>query len=740
MGVVAAALMILSLLPAFEVTAAASVTRTVSEQVDGFTAAGPPDGSGRVLSREFETPIVVTMAGFEIPRGSRVEVRAASREGDWSAWFEAEPMSVDDGPNEALRSEDAHGGTTVFTEPLWLGEARWLQLRIERGDPRAVRATVIDSAGLSRTRTERLRDSLRARPTAAQASPVPAEVVPRAGWGADESWMTWPPRTTSVLELAVVHHTAGGNTYTAAQGPAVVRGIYHYHAQTLGWGDIGYNMLVDRYGQVYEGRAGGLDQAVIAGHARGFNARSFGIAIMGDFETVAPPQAAQDALVRMLAWKLDHHGVDGSATVDYRTAGNTRFAAGTVLTLPTIVGHRDTGWTACPGAAFYARMGALRSSVNATQVPPTSAAEFVPLGPVRVLDSRPGGVGEVVGKVGSRQAVSSRVAGVDGVPADAKAVAINITAVRPSRATYLTVWPSGQPRPGVSSINVSAGAIVNNFVVAEVGAEGRLDIYNHDGEVDVVFDVVGYLPARADYVPLTPARVLDSRNSSQGEVSAPVGPRQTVAQRVAGVAGVPADAKAVAINITAVAPSQAGYLTVWPAGRTRPTASSINFAAGEVVGNFVFAEVGAEGRLDIYNHTGSTDVVLDVVGYVPAGANYTPLMPARVLDTRDPTQGELSTPVGRHQTRSQRVAGVGGVPADASAVAVNVTAVTPTAAGYLTVWPSGRTRPETSSINFPAGAVLGNLVIAEVGADGRVDIYNHDGDTHVVFDVVGYYP
>jgi alpha-tubulin suppressor-like RCC1 family protein len=144
--------------------------------------------------------------------------------------------------------------------------------------------------------------------------------------------------------------------------------------------------------------------------------------------------------------------------------------------------------------------------------------------------------------------------------------------------------------------------------------------------------------------------------------------------------------------------------------------------------------------VSIYNHNGSTDVVFDVVGYFPAGANYTPLAPARVLDTRNSTQGELSTPVGRRQTRSQRVAGVGGVPVDASAVAINITAVTPTQGGYLTVWPSGRTRPEASSINFPAGGVVGNFVIAEVGANGRVDIYNHDGNTHVVFDVVGYYP
>jgi alpha-tubulin suppressor-like RCC1 family protein len=367
---------------------------------------------------------------------------------------------------------------------------------------------------------------------------------------------------------------------------------------------------------------------------------------------------------------------------------------------------------------------------------------YVPLPPVRVLDTRNATQGELSARVGRRATVSQRVAGVGGVPPTAKAVAINITAVSPTAAGFVTVWPSGQTRPEVSSINFPAGAVVGNFVIAEVGADGRVQIYNHNGTVHVVFDVVGYVPADASYTPLPPARVLDTRNATQGELSAPVGRRTTVSQRVAGVGDVPATARAVAINITAVTPTQAGFVTVWPSGQTRPEVSSINFPAGAVVGNFVLAEVGADGRVQIYNHNGEVDVVFDVVGYVPADASssYTPLPPARVLDTRNATQGDLSARVGRRATVSQRVAGVGGVPVGASAVAINITAVAPSAAGFVTVWPSGRQRPEVSSINFPAGAVVGNFVIAQVGANGKVDLYNHNGDVHVVFDVVGYFP
>jgi alpha-tubulin suppressor-like RCC1 family protein len=159
--------------------------------------------------------------------------------------------------------------------------------------------------------------------------------------------------------------------------------------------------------------------------------------------------------------------------------------------------------------------------------------------------------------------------------------------------------------------------VVGNFVVAELGDDGWLDVYNHNGQTDVVFDVVGFLPADAGYTSVTPTRVLDTRDGTGG-ISVPVGRRQSVSVPVAGHGGIPADAAVVAINITAV--TQPGFLTVWPSGTSRPTVSSINFPAGGVVGNFVLAELGDDGMLDVYNHNGTTDVVFDVVGYVPGGS------------------------------------------------------------------------------------------------------------------------
>jgi hypothetical protein len=246
------------------------------------------------------------------------------------------------------------------------------------------------------------------------------------------------------------------------------------------------------------------------------------------------------------------------------------------------------------------------------------------------------------------------------------------------------------------------------------------------------------LATQAAYTPLQPARVLDTR-TNLGDISVPVGARQTVTTRITGRGGVPADATAVAINITATGPTADSYLTVYPTGRSRPAASSINFARGGTVGNFVIAELGTNGRLDLYNHNGTTDVVFDVVGYYPAQAAYTPLQPARVLDTRT-NLGDISVPVGARQTVTTRITGRGGVPADATAVAINITATGPTADSYLTVYPTGRSRPAASSINFARGGTVGNFVIAELGTNGRLDLYNHNGTTDVVFDVVGYVP
>jgi hypothetical protein len=179
-------------------------------------------------------------------------------------------------------------------------------------------------------------------------------VISRFSWQADESIRRHAPRYADRVHYAVVHHTAGTNNYTRAQSAAIVRGIEIYHVKGNGWRDIGYNFLVDKYGQVFEGRAGGIDKPVIGAHAMGFNNGSVGVSLIGDYSSVRPSAAAVSALERLLAWKLDLAHVDPLSTLTWKSSGNPRFAAGVPVFLRAISGHRDTGFTDCPGNALYA--------------------------------------------------------------------------------------------------------------------------------------------------------------------------------------------------------------------------------------------------------------------------------------------------------------------------------------------------------------------------------------------------
>ena len=240
------------------------------------------------------------------------------------------------------------------------------------------------------------------------------------------------------------------------------------------------------------------------------------------------------------------------------------------------------------------------------------------------------------------------------------------------------------------------------------------------------------VPADAQYHPLVPVRILDTRD---GGVA--VGAGSVIDVVVAGVGGVPVSGVgAVVLNVTATGATEGGYLTVFPAGSSRPLASNVNFVAGESVPNAVIAKVGAGGKVSVYNSVGATHVVVDVQGwFAETSSSYTPLVPVRILDTRD---GGVA--VGAGSVIDVVVAGVGGVPVSGvGAVVLNVTATGATEGGYLTVFPAGSSRPLASNVNFVAGESVPNAVIAKVGAGGKVSVYNSVGATHVVVDVQGWF-
>lgn len=244
----------------------------------------------------------------------------------------------------------------------------------------------------------------------------------------------------------------------------------------------------------------------------------------------------------------------------------------------------------------------------------------------------------------------------------------------------------------------------------------------------------------AGIIPVTPGRVLDTRNG----VGAPVGPVQensSIELSVLGQYGVPrSGVDAVVLNVTVTAPTAWSYITVWPTGSERPETSSLNMTAGLTVPNLVVAKVGAGGRVSLFNRFGSTHLLADVVGYSTSPEHLQSLVPARILDTRTGV-GAPPAPVQENSTIDVSVLGRGGVPSSGvGSVIVNVTVTQPTADSYVTVWPTGFPLPEASSLNMSPGETRPNLVVAKVGAGGKISLFNRFGSTHLLGDVVGWIP
>ncbi len=280
--------------------------------------------------------------------------------------------------------------------------------------------------------------------------------------------------------------------------------------------------------------------------------------------------------------------------------------------------------------------------------------------------------------------------------------------------------------------------------LGDINGDGRPDIVAGSSSGLVILRSSPPVAHEGGFHALPPTRILDTRNATDG-LSGPVGPAATRDVSVAGRGGVPGvGVSAVVVNVTVTQPSTGGYLTVFPAGTARPLASNLNFGPGETVPNMAIVAIGASGKVSVYNNAGSAHVVIDVMGWYDndgrsTGAHYNALSPSRVADTRTGTGG-LNGPVGPSSSIDVAVTGRGGVPASGvSAVVVNVTATQPSTGGYLTVFPGGSARPLASNLNFVAGETVPNLVVAKVGADGKLSVYNSAGTTHVILDVVGWY-
>lgn len=329
-------------------------------------AAPPPE----IKELRRDTPFSMVALTAKRLAGTRALVRAGKADGGWGPWFDTEPVET--------RGDDHASAAKTGTEPIFVGETKAVQVMVARpaavptprtDDPAQLAAEDLAAVLIDPGRAAVDRD------LTAVAAPLPGggpKVISRAQWGADESLRCEDPTYDDFLGGITVHHTAGRNDYSPEESAGIVRAIYAYHAKTLGWCDIGYNALVDKYGQVFEGRFGGLDRPVQGAHAGGFNENTAGVAIMGDFQTEPPTDAALDAVGKFIGWRARVGGLDpkGHTTMYSEGTEYTPYPQGAAVDLPIVFAHRDVGSTTCPGDAAYALMDRIRDLAAAAAGPP----------------------------------------------------------------------------------------------------------------------------------------------------------------------------------------------------------------------------------------------------------------------------------------------------------------------------------------------------------------------------------
>ena len=394
--------------------------------------------------------------------------------------------------------------------------------------------------------------------------------------------------------------------------------------------------------------------------------------------------------------------------------------------------------------------------------PPNENPGFVSISPARLLDTRVDqntsdqrymGMGSLVGGGTLDLTILGRGGDPAAIPANGvSAVVLNVTVTNPTEAGYVTVWPSGGVRPNASNLNFTPGETIANLVIARVGANGQVSLFNNAGSTDLIADAVGYFTNTSTLTALNPARILDTRAGyatvdGQFEGIGAISGGNQLVLTLAGRGGLPATGVgAVVMNVTATNPTASGYVTVWPSNQVRPLASNINFVRGQTIPNLVISSVSPNGQVSLFNSAGNTDLIADVLGWFPTVSELAPLTPARLLDTRTGSEtidGQFAG-TGALLAASYlnlTVVGRGGVPSSGvGAVVLNLTATNPTAAGFLSACVIGSFCNDSSTLNFSPGETIANLVIAKVDSSGQVPLYNSAGSTDIVADVVGWFP
>jgi len=376
---------------------------------------------GGVTVRELtqDTPFSLVALTGDLA-GTSTRVRAKRADGSWGPWYQTEyeteaPDSGASSPVEGPRS----------TDPVFVGTTTAVQIAVTR--PIDAPVTRAPEGPPTEPRDLGYRPATKEEPFAQNISAIlisppqaPADthwtppagvlipgqapaIISRAEWGADESLRCGKPKYSNGVRAGVVHHTAGSNDYSPLESAGIVKAIYTYHSKTLGWCDIAYNALVDKYGQVFEGAAGGLAKPVEGFHTGGFNRDTWGVAMMGNFDDVAPTPIQIRTVGRLLGWRLGMDDVDPKGTVSLESVGShyTTFPAGAIATLPSIFTHRDVGNTDCPGNAAYALMDEIRDIASHFNDPPEELIKALEGGAIYQHWQAMGGMNSALGTLTS---------------------------------------------------------------------------------------------------------------------------------------------------------------------------------------------------------------------------------------------------------------------------------------------------------------------------------------------------
>ena len=366
------------------------------------------------------------------------------------------------------------------------------------------------------------------------------------------------------------------------------------------------------------------------------------------------------------------------------------------------------------------------------------ATGFAPLPPARIVDTRTTlGASRLTAQTITR----IQITGHGGVPSTAKAVLANATVTAPTGAGYLTLWNCSANQPEASTLNFSLFQTVANTATIPLDSSGAVCAYS-SASADLLIDVGGYYASSASgrYTPLAPQRLMDSREGHGTPTRLEGG--GAVELSVVGVANIPSNASAAALNVTGVMPSADGFVTAYPCGQL-PETSSLNPTAGRITPNLVMAQVSPNGTVCLFTNV-EVDLVVDAVGYVSsATANkFTPSTPFRFTDTRDLNRpavngGQNGVRLAAGQTLVVPMAGVRNIPANARAISANLTATDALGNGYLTAFPCG-TMPTASNVNYETGTAVANAAELPLSSTGAVCIYSSTS-AHVIIDVNGWW-